>query len=285
VCCPPSRAPNAASDGLALMYWLSCPLPLQRGQTVSVTVTVRERLMDFEVSSPGATCVAGSAAAAVFRSLNSVPPAVLGLDTIVDDALDCRVHKHTHHADCPGSNAVIWCPEYTVLRCNDAAWRRALASDVVIDSSASVLCLGDPLALAPVIYAGQGADVVADYDHTDDESEATLDALWDQSQSHLPRDSQQQMRHLCDMPPEIVFDLIFWDPVEAGGLLRSGCLEQLVASRTKHSRRGCTTAPCCLSLWAQGVTGALLNDMTEVRASEACGFDLSCMNDYSVRSS
>ncbi len=237
--------------------------------------------MDFEVSSEGATRVAGSALAAVFNSLNSLPPAVLGLDTIDDNAQNSEHadYTSTRRPDGHGPVDVIWCPEYTVLRCNDAAWRRAVVSDLVPDTGLSVLCLGDPLAFAPLIYRAEGAHVVVDYADLEEDSEATFDALWDHLHSRPP----QHLQRLCDMPPRMVFDLIFWDPVEPGGLLRSACFEELVASRTKNSRRNCIIAPCSLSLWAQGVTGAVLNDMTEVRASKTCGFDLSYMNNYSVR--
>jgi hypothetical protein len=263
------------------MYWLSAPLQLENGQSISVTCTIKERLMDFEVSSEGATRVAGSALAAVFNSLNSLPPAVLGLDTIDDNAQNSEHadYTSTRRPDGHGPVDVIWCPEYTVLRCNDAAWRRAVVSDLVPDTGLSVLCLGDPLAFAPLIYRAEGAHVVVDYADLEEDSEATFDALWDHLHSRPP----QHLQRLCDMPPRMVFDLIFWDPVEPGGLLRSACFEELVASRTKNSRRNCIIAPCSLSLWAQGVTGAVLNDMTEVRASKTCGFDLSYMNNYSVR--
>jgi hypothetical protein len=265
------------------MYWLSAPLKLEMGQVVTVACTVRERLMDFEVSSKGATCVAGSALATVFNSLNTIPSAVLGLDTIADSSVDMKRNAQPCTLRAHGDRLVdvIWCPEYTILRCNDAAWRNAILSDLARGSDLSVLCLGDPLALAPIIYRTGAAHVVVDYADLDDDSEATFDALWHRLHSQLPQHTQQ-IQCLCEMPPGIVFDLIFWDPVEPGGLLRDGCFEELIASRTKNSRRNCIIAPCSLILWAQGVTGALLNDMTEVKGSETCGFDLSHMNCYSV---
>jgi hypothetical protein len=265
------------------MYWLNAPLHLETGQSVSVTCTLRERLMDFEVSSSGRTRVAGSALARVFNSLNTIPSAVLGLDTIADASQDV---KHFAQACMPCADDdepinVIWCPEYTVLRCNDTSWRQAILSDLSSDCHVSILCLGDPLALAPLFYRSGGAHVTVDYADLDDVSEAMFGALWDhfhdQSSHHV-----KNMRLLCEMPPGILFDVIFWDPVEPGGLLRDGCFEELIASRTKNSRRNCIIAPCSLTLWAQGVTGSLLNDMTEVKGSETCGFDLSHMNSYSV---
>jgi hypothetical protein len=265
------------------MYWLNAPLQLEVGQSVTVTCTVRERLFDFEVSSLGATCVAGSALAGVFTSLNNVPSAVLGIDTIEDTSQDLRPFAldRMHRLNGNQPIHVIWCPEYTVLRCNDVSWREAILADVAHGSGVSVLCLGDPLALAPLIYRSRGAHVVVDYAELDDESEATFDALWDHLHAQ-PSQHAQQMQFLCEMSPGIVFDVIFWDPVEPGGVLRDGCLEELIASRSKNSRRHCTIAPCSMTLWAQGVTDALLNDMAEVNGSETCGFDLSHMNNYSV---
>ena len=265
------------------MYWLNAPLQLQAGKSVAVTCTVKERLMDFEVTSQGATCVAGSALGGSFTSLNSVPAAVLGLDTIANDAwgMEHITQSPAQRSDCDGSINAIWCPEYTVLRCNDENWRRGILSDLIHDNGISILCLGDPLALAPLFYRAEGAHVVVDCADLEEDAEATFNALWDHLHSR-PLQELQHMQHLCDMPPGIVFDLIFWDPVEPGGLLRCGCFAELIASRTKNSRRKCVIAPCSLILWAQGVSGSLLNDMTEVQGSEACGFDLSCINDYSV---
>jgi hypothetical protein len=265
------------------MYWMSSPLLLEKGQALSITCTVKERLMDFEVTTRDATSVAGSALAAVFHSLNSVPAAVMGFDTISENAQDSEhvAHASSHYLDCDGSIDVIWCPEYTVLRCNDSAWRLAVVSDLAPGRAISILCLGDPLAFVPLIYRAEGAHVVVDYAELEEDQDATFDALWDHLHSrHLQ--GLQHMQYLCNMPPGIVFDLIFWDPVEPGGLLRSGCFQELVASRTKNSRRNSIIAPCTLILWAQGVTGTVLDDMTEVRASKACGFDLSYMNNYSV---
>jgi hypothetical protein len=270
------------------MYWLNAPLQLVVGQSVAVTCTVQERLMDFEFLSQGTTCVAGSVLASTFNSLNATPCAVLGLDTIADTSDTSGDSEHvpqtsTERANGDGLIDVIWCPEYSVLRCNDAAWRNAILSDLslVNCSSTSVLCLGDPLALAPLTYRSEGAHVVVDYADLDDDSEATFHALWDHVHSCSSRNTQK-MQFLCEMPAGIVFDVIFWDPVEPGGLLRDGCFEELIASRTKNSRRNCVIAPCCLILWAQGVTSALLDDMTEVKGSETCGFDLSHINSYSV---
>ena len=261
------------------MYWLNSPLLLQKGQTVEITCTVRDRLMDFQVSSLGSTCMAGSVIARTLKSLNSVPSAVLGLDTIMGDSHVALSSMKRHDTD--GLIDAIWCPEYTVLRCNDLGWRRAILSDLVYGTGISILCLGDPLALAPLFYRAEGAHVVVDYADLEEDSEATFDALWEHLHSR-PLQDLQHMQFLCDSPPGIVFDLIFWDPVEPAGLLRSGCFEELIASRTKHSRRDCIVAPCSLVLWAQGVTGAMLNDMTEVKGSEACGFDLSFINKFSV---
>jgi hypothetical protein len=261
------------------MYWLDAPLQLEAGQPVSVVCTVKERLMDFEVSSLGSTRVAGSALAGVFNSLNHVPSAVLGIDTIADQSV---VLAPVLPAATDAVN-VIWCPEYTVLRCNDASWRSAVLSDLMTCSRLSILCLGDPLALAPMIYRAEGACVVIDCADLEQDSEVTLAALWQESQS-LPLHGPQHLQHLCDSPPGTVFDLIYWDPVEPGGLLRSGCFDELIASRTKNSKRACTIAPCFLTLWAQGVSGDFLNNMTEVEGCGACGFDLSHVNNYSVRS-
>jgi len=266
------------------MYWLNAPLQLEAGQPVAVTCTLKERLMDFEVTSQGTTCVAGSTLGAAFKSLNAAPSAVLGLDTIANDApgMEPFTRSSAQRPDCDGCINAIWCPEYSVLRCNDEAWRRAILSDLIRDNIISILCLGDPLGLAPLFYRAEGAHVVLDCADLEEDAEATFDALWDHLHS-CPSQELQQMQFLSDMPPRIVFDLIFWDPVESGGLLRGGCFAELIASRTKNSRRNCIIAPCCLILWAQGVTGSLLNDMTEVQGSVACGFDLSVINDYSVR--